>query len=141
MPPLLTQKAREEQEEKRVLKRLEEKRRKEQGVEVVKSGWKPSAADSALGGLTAAPKQPRTQVTKSGSRLVTPSITVNPPVVVKSGWKPSAEQQAEGGVKGYGTKDKTITILGVKYNRPSASDFQKGTKTPPTFMPDPNKIY
>ena len=94
MPPLLTQKAREEQEEKRVLKRLEEKRRKEQGVEVVKSGW-----------------------------------------------KPSAEQQAEGGVKGYGTKDKTITILGVKYNRPSASDFQKGTKTPPTFMPDPNKIY
>jgi hypothetical protein len=35
MPEALTQKAREEKEEQRVLKRLKEKRLKEQGVEVV----------------------------------------------------------------------------------------------------------
>ena len=138
MPAALTQKAREEQEEKRVLKRLEEKRLKDKGIEVVKPGWKPSAADSALGGLTAAPKQPRTQVTKSGSRLVNPSKTVNPPVVVADtsvkkhlyGW---------GGTRSkvLGSKDGSTDSIGEKNKQPK----KKGTKTPPTFMPDPTKIY
>ena len=37
---------------------------------------------------------------------------------------------------GYGKKDNTVTLLG---NKPNDKPL-KGTKTPPTFMPDPNKI-
>ena len=39
---------------------------------------------------------------------------------------------------GYGKKDHTVTLLGHKPNDKLVS--KKGTKTPPTFMPDPNKI-
>jgi len=121
MPEALTQKAREEKEEQRVLKRLKEKRLKEQGVEVV----------------VAAPKTPRTQITKSGSRLVNPQKAIHPPVVVADtsvkkhlyGW---------GGTRtALGSKGGSTDLIGEKNKQPKT----KGTKTPTTFMPDPTKIY
>jgi len=124
MPEALTQKAREEKEEQRVLKRLQERRLKKKGIEVV----------------PAAPKTPKH--TKSGSRLVNPSKLVNPPVVVAA--PAHAHLYGCGGIrdsspcsKVLGSKGGSTASIGEK-NKQSKTT---GTKTPPTFMPDPNKIY
>ena len=58
----------------------------------------------------------------------------------KPNFKPPPETRNTGiYAPGYGKKDNTNTLqLGVKPNQPI---HKKGTKTPPTFMPDPTKIY
>jgi len=77
------------------------------------------------------------------SKLVKPQKAIHPPVVVAD-TSVKTHLYGCGGIrdsspcsKVLGSKGDSTDSIGEKNKQPKT----KGTKTPPTFMPDPNKIY